>query len=292
MTTKQIALGALSGWSAIVGLAWWLARARIDYCPSGDFSRCRMRQIAASDSILIGGLTVALAGAIVMAVILRMRDGRLDHTFQPDNRGLKQVRSKVAATLGQKSRFLARLVERGGLKHLQLMLAVAMMLSTVVWIGSRDHGGQYPQTEAATEAATEVATEAATEAAPNSVEMPAEEAMSKVDPYGAIAAPVIPVAFRGEWNSDTSACGTNSNDSRLIVFGRKISFWESDGDVKFVWVHTTRAITVSATYAGEGQVWDRSDRLVLSRSSNDLTITSADGNNTEASTFTRHRCPR
>ena len=176
----------------------------------------------------------------------------------------------------------------GGLTHRHrlwpLILAVAIILSAVVFLGSQYYGAQRPELVEATEAATE--------AAPNTVEMPAEEAMSKVDPYGAIAAPVIPVAFRGEWNSDISACGTGSNDSRLIVFGRKISFYESDGDVKIVWLHTTRAITVSATYAGEGQVWDRSDRLVLSRSGNDLTITSADGNNTEASTFTRHRCPR
>ena len=112
-------------------------------------------------------------------------------------------------------------------------------------------------------------------------------------PSGAkLTPPIIPVAFRGEWNSEISACGTGSNDSRLLTSGRKISFYESDGDVKVVWLHTSRAITVSATYAGEGQVWDRADRLVLSRSANDLTITSADANNTEANTFTRHRCPR
>lgn len=103
--------------------------------------------------------------------------------------------------------------------------------------------------------------------------------------------PVIPSAFRGEWNSDIGACGTGSNDSQLIVFARKISFYESDGDVNIVLLHTPRAITVSATYAGEGQVWERTDRLVLSRSGSDLTMTSSDAD-TEASSFTRHRCHR
>lgn len=81
MTIKQIAIGALAGGPQ--SSRWpggW--RARIDYCPSGDFSRCRMRQLAASDSILIGGLTVALVGAIVLAVVLRIRSERLNRSNQ------------------------------------------------------------------------------------------------------------------------------------------------------------------------------------------------------------------
>ena len=112
------------------------------------------------------------------------------------------------------------------------------------------------------------------------------------NPTGTKLSPaIIPALFRGEWNSDIKACGTGMNDSRLVVSGRRVSFFESDGDVKIVWLHNSRAITVQATYAGEGQVWDRVDRMVLSRSGNQLTITSVDTPNREASSFTRFRCP-
>ena len=160
---KRIATAALAGWSAIVGLAWWLADRRLGSWCHYDVDRCKPALLAARDNVLIHGLTVALVGAIVLAVVLSVRDGRLNQTSQPDRHGLKHVGSKVAPTLGQKSRFLARLVERGGLKHLRrlwpLMLAVAIMLSAVVWIGSRDHGEQYPQSVEATEAATEAASD-------------------------------------------------------------------------------------------------------------------------------------
>jgi hypothetical protein len=97
--------------------------------------------------------------------------------------------------------------------------------------------------------------------------------------------PVVPVLFRGEWNEDLSACGSDSNDSRLRIYARKLAFYESDGEVKRVIFHNIRAITVRASFAGEGQVWDADQTLVLSRSGNDLTITK------EGSSFTRHRCP-
>ena len=103
--------------------------------------------------------------------------------------------------------------------------------------------------------------------------------------------PIIPAQFRGEWNGDLKACGTGLSDTRLRIFAQRVSFYESDGDVKRVLLHNGRAITVSATYAGEGEIWDRVDKLILSRSSNELTVTSADTINTEASTFTRYRCP-
>lgn len=97
--------------------------------------------------------------------------------------------------------------------------------------------------------------------------------------------PIVPSPFRGEWNEDLSACGTAQNDSRLRITGTNLAFHESDGEVKRVIVHNSRAITVSATFAGEGEVWDAVQQLVLSRSGKNLTI------NREGSSFTRHRCP-
>ena len=91
----------------------------------------------------------------------------------------------------------------------------------------------------------------------------------------------IPAAFVGEWNDDLQACGTSNNDSRLRIEPRRIPFYESDGDVSRVTIMNQRAIKVSASFAGEGQVWTNEVEFVLSRSGNDLT----------SSGFTRHRCP-
>ena len=102
---------------------------------------------------------------------------------------------------------------------------------------------------------------------------------------------IVPAQFRGEWNGELRTCGKNSSDTRLIIFSRKIAFYESDGEVKSIRLLNSRAITVKATYSGEGQVWDRVDQMVLSRSGNELTITSADATSRESSSFTRFRCP-
>ena len=96
--------------------------------------------------------------------------------------------------------------------------------------------------------------------------------------------PFIPAPFRGEWNEDLKACGKALNDSALLITASQLQFWESDATVKRVIIHNNRAITVKATFAGEGQVWDADQQLVLSRSGLDLTI------NKDGDSFTRHRC--
>jgi hypothetical protein len=90
----------------------------------------------------------------------------------------------------------------------------------------------------------------------------------------------IPVQFRGEWNEQVEHCGTALNDTRLRITSGKIAFYESDAEVKSVVAKSARAIEVTATLTGEGQVWDDRFRLVLSRSGDDLSI----------GQMTRHRC--
>ncbi len=91
----------------------------------------------------------------------------------------------------------------------------------------------------------------------------------------------IPSAFVGEWNDDLNACGTDNNDSRLRIEPKRVRFYESDGDVRRVEVINSRAIKVTASFAGEGQTWADSTDFVLSRSGEDLT----------SGGLTRHRCP-
>jgi hypothetical protein len=99
------------------------------------------------------------------------------------------------------------------------------------------------------------------------------------------SAPVIPRQFRGEWNQDTRGCGTDLNDSRLIIRAHTLAFYESDGEVKSIIRHNPLSITLTATFAGEGEVWNASDQLVLSRSGDTLTV------NTGGTSMNRYRCP-
>jgi hypothetical protein len=90
----------------------------------------------------------------------------------------------------------------------------------------------------------------------------------------------IPAAFIGEWNTDTGACGTDNNDSRLRISASHIRFYESDAEVQRVTVLNQRAIKVDASFAGEGQSWNDQVEFVLSRSGNDLS----------SGEIIRHRC--
>ncbi len=90
----------------------------------------------------------------------------------------------------------------------------------------------------------------------------------------------IPATFIGEWNTDTGACGTGNNDSRLRISARQIRFYESDADVRSVTILRQRAIKVNASFAGEGQRWNDQVEFVLSRSGDDLS----------SGEITRHRC--
>lgn len=92
---------------------------------------------------------------------------------------------------------------------------------------------------------------------------------------------VIPAAFTEEWNSDLKDCGTALNDSRLRIEPKRLRFYENDAAITRVTLKNSRAATVEASFAGEGETWNDKVYMVLSRSGADLTI---DG-------FTRHRCP-
>lgn len=91
----------------------------------------------------------------------------------------------------------------------------------------------------------------------------------------------IPLPFRGEWNEDLSACGTGLSDSRLRISANELQFYESTAKPRSVQIHTARAVTVKATFSGDGQTWNSTVKLTLSGSGDDLTIEG----------FTRHRCP-
>src|SRR4051812_46141778 len=55
---------------------------------------------------------------------------------------------------------------------------------------------------------------------------------------------MIPPQFRGEWNDPLRACGTGLSDMRLRIGSKVVRFYESDGEVRRVIRHNTRAIAV------------------------------------------------
>ena len=100
---------------------------------------------------------------------------------------------------------------------------------------------------------------------------------------GAGPAAAIPAAFRGEWNSDRSKCGSAS-ETRLIVGGNRLRFYESVARVRRVERVNDRTIRVTAVYRGEGERRTENRRLRLSPNGNRLTVSGA------GSTLTRFRC--
>ncbi|MBB5687478.1 hypothetical protein [Sphingobium boeckii] len=90
----------------------------------------------------------------------------------------------------------------------------------------------------------------------------------------------LPVAFLGEWNTNLQDCGTGRNESRLVIAPDKLQFYESDANVKSIKIHSSRSITIEASFSGEGELWNDTFEMVLSRSGDDLTIEDN----------TRHKC--
>jgi len=91
----------------------------------------------------------------------------------------------------------------------------------------------------------------------------------------------IPARFRGEWNTDAAACGSGSNDSRLVIAADTIRFYESSGPVQSASVDDNE-LTVVARLTGEGETRDATYRFRLS--ADGRTLTDAD------SGLARQRC--
>lgn len=91
----------------------------------------------------------------------------------------------------------------------------------------------------------------------------------------------IPARFLGEWNKDAAACGSASNDSRLVIATDTIRFHESSGPVQSATVDGNE-LTVVARLTGEGETRDATYRFRLS--ADGATLTDAD------SGLARQRC--
>lgn len=97
----------------------------------------------------------------------------------------------------------------------------------------------------------------------------------------------IPAQFIGEWNSHRPDCGTDENDSMLVIGPNHLTYWESDGPVESVVVKSQSEIELTAKLSGEDETWIAEQHLRLSPDGDELTWVNPSGPD-----FVRHRCPK
>ncbi|GBO53434.1 hypothetical protein APA_1341 [Pseudanabaena sp. lw0831] len=97
----------------------------------------------------------------------------------------------------------------------------------------------------------------------------------------------VPVQFQGEWNSNLKQCGTNLNDSRLMISVDRIQFYESNGPIKAVVTQGKFELALISELFGEGGTWLSFRQYRLSADRGKLTDVTND-----ESKFVRYRCPK
>ena len=118
-----------------------------------------------------------------------------------------------------------------------------------------------------------------TATAPPAVEPAAPVAPAAPPPTPTL--PSIPARFRGEWNTDTAACGTPI-ESRLVLGPTAVQYYESSGTVRTA-EERGDDLVLAVALAGEGETFERTYRYRLSADGNALTDLDA--------AVSRTRCP-
>jgi hypothetical protein len=113
---------------------------------------------------------------------------------------------------------------------------------------------------------------------------PEAELLRAADPAAAKPPPPVqvPASLIGEWNTTVNDCGTENNDSRLLIGNGPIAFYESHGRIVIVKDSGQGPITLVSRLEGEGVVFYRSSVFTLSPDANSLT---------DSSGLVRFRCP-
>lgn len=101
MMGKRITAFALTGWAAIIGLAWVMADRRIGLCPKDAYGNleptgCLLRATADRDAVIVWGLGIALAVAlVVILVIARRARRRPDEVEMWSTPGFQPIRHRL-----------------------------------------------------------------------------------------------------------------------------------------------------------------------------------------------------
>ena len=95
----------------------------------------------------------------------------------------------------------------------------------------------------------------------------------------------IPTTFQGVFRKTLAECG-QASDSALTVRPTKMHFSTSEADVQRVRIDGSRKIVVTSIYDGNGQVWEKTETILLGKGGHSIAIQSEQGPDT------RLRCPR
>jgi hypothetical protein len=95
----------------------------------------------------------------------------------------------------------------------------------------------------------------------------------------------IPIAFQGVFRKSLAECGQVA-DSALTVRPTKMHFQSAEADVQRVRVEGGRKIVVTSIYDGDGQVWEKTETILLGKGGASIAFQSEQGPDT------RIRCPR
>lgn len=94
----------------------------------------------------------------------------------------------------------------------------------------------------------------------------------------------IPLAFQGSFRRTLAECG-QATDSALAIGPTAITLPAKDGDVQEVRVEGPRKIVVTSIYEGGGEVWEKTETLLLGRDGKSVAF------QLETGPYTRVRCP-
>ena len=95
----------------------------------------------------------------------------------------------------------------------------------------------------------------------------------------------IPTAFQGVFRKSLEECG-QAAESALTVRPTKMHFSASEADVQRVRVDGSRKIVVTSIYDGNGDVWEKTETILLGKGGQSIAFQSEQGPDT------RLRCPR
>lgn len=95
----------------------------------------------------------------------------------------------------------------------------------------------------------------------------------------------VPIAFQGVFRKSLEECGQPA-ESALVVRPTKMHFQTSEADIQRVRVDGSRKIVVTSIYDGDGQVWEKTETILLGKGGASIAFQSDQGPDT------RLRCPR
>jgi len=94
----------------------------------------------------------------------------------------------------------------------------------------------------------------------------------------------IPLPFQGSFRRTAAECG-QATDTALTIGPTTIVLPGKDGDVQEVRVEGPRKIVVTSIYEGGGEVWEKSEILLLGRDARSVAF------QLDTGPYTRVRCP-